>query len=147
VDAAMLDKNLEAIIAKDLLLCPESLKSVLSRKINLLESEQVIFYDGELWLVESDLTLRASRFNYVEGKVTLVVLGDLTIAPDVDPKVLFERLAKVHNFGDVICTPEQMSAIEARLGINEGDLADSTETEAEKEEDEEGIGNVGHLSL
>lgn len=147
VDAAMLDKNLEAIIVKDLLLSPESLKSVLSRKINLLESENVIFYDGELWLVESDLTIRASRFNYVEGKATLVVLGDLTIASDVDPKLLFERLAKVHNFGDIICTPEQMSAIEARLGLNEGDLVDSTETEAEKEEAEEGIGNVGHLSL
>ena len=128
---------------------PAALKSVIYRKCNVLET-QVAFYEGELWLIEDEHTLRSSRFEYLEGKATLVVLGELTMAPDVDPKVLGERLATVHNLGKITCTPEQMGVIEARLGLSDGQLVDSTPTEAASEDTEKedmGIGNVGYLKL
>jgi hypothetical protein len=46
--------------------------------------------------------------------------------------VLAAQLAKVHNFGEIRCTPEQMAAIQARLGLNEGELVDSTQPKEEE---------------
>lgn len=150
VDPAALDKAVDALVVKGTLLCPTTLQGVVARKCNLLETKAV-FYEGELWLVDGDLTLQASRFDYLEGVATLVVDGDLMIAPDIEPKVLFDRLAKVYNFGDIHCTPAQMSALQARLAVNDGDFEDSTQTQAEEAEEEEegagGIGNVGYLAL
>jgi hypothetical protein len=113
-----------------------------AQKCNLLET-QAIFYQGELWLIENELSLSASRFDYLAGKATLVVRGELAVAPEIDPKILADRLDKVHNFGEIICTPEQAAAFQARLGINEGEFVDS----AEGVGDEEGIGNIGYLKL
>ena len=69
---------------------------------------------------------------------------ELTIEDDIEPKILAERLHKVHNLGAILCTPAQMGALEARMGLNEGELVDSTQ---EQEKEEEGIANVGHLAL
>lgn len=142
VTAEGLDKALEKLIVKDVLICPAGLRSVIGRKCNLLET-RAIFYTGELWLVESEMTLLASRFNYLEGKATLVVHGELAIAPEVEPKLLADRLEKVHNFGEISCSQEQMGALQARLGINEGEFID---TEA-IEEEAGTIGNVAYLKL
>ncbi|MBI1930618.1 hypothetical protein HYR99_41020 [Candidatus Poribacteria bacterium] len=150
VDSAALDKAIEALVVKEMVICPTALKGVIARKCNFLET-QVVFYEGELWLVEGEETLLASRFDYLEGVATLMITGELTIAPDVDPKVLFERLAKVHNLGEIRCTPDQMSAIRARLGLKDGELIDSTQTPTEDDEEEDtgegGIGNAAYLAL
>jgi len=150
VDSDALDSGLEALVAKDIVVCPEALKGVLYRKCNVLET-QAVFYEGELWLVDDELTLSPSRFDHLEGEATLIVFGEVTVAPDVDPAVLGERLAKVHNFGIIRCTPEEMGAIQARLGVSEGELVDSTLAEEAGEEADEGtdvmVGNVGYLKL
>jgi hypothetical protein len=149
VDAAtspeLLDERLAQIVAKDLLLCPVGLKGTMSHKCNILET-QAIFYEGELWLVEGEEHLSASRFEYVDGKATLVVTGALVIDPDVEPKVLADRLAKVHNQGAIKCTPAQKGAIQARLGLNEGALGAAGE-KGELEEGAQMVGNVNHLVL
>jgi hypothetical protein len=141
----VLDERLAEIVAKDLLLCPIGLRGVMSRKCNILET-QTIFYDGELWLVDGEDELSASRFEYLTGKATLVVTGVLAIDPDLEPKVLADRLAKVHNQGVIKCTPEQRGAIQARLGPSEG-LLESEEKEEEGEEGTRLLGNVNHLEL
>ncbi len=150
VSAAALDKNLEALKSEEMILCPEGLREVLARKCNLLEN-RVVFYQGELWLVEDSSELVASQFEYLEDKATLVVLGELKIAIDIDPKVLASRLAKVHNLGAIWCTPDQKAALQARLGLREGALLDSTKKEEpepeEKDEEMGGIGNVNYLAL
>jgi hypothetical protein len=110
-----------------------------------------VFYEGELWLVDDERELKASRFDYLEGKATLVVTGEATLEGAIDPKVLADRLAKVHNLGLIRCTPEQMAAIEASLGMRDGDLKDSTVPE-EPEPDEEADGvihikNANYLTL
>jgi hypothetical protein len=142
VEAQLLDGALEKLVVKDVLLAPARLRSVLARKCNLLET-QAIFYSGELWLVESEMTLLASRFNYLEGKATLVVQGELMVDSEVEPKLLAERLEKVHNFGEIFCTREQMSALQARLGINEGEFLDV----AGEDEAQGSMGNVAYLKL
>jgi hypothetical protein len=99
--------------------------------------------------VDGKELLPASRFEYLEGKATLVVLGTLTLATEVEPKVLAARLDKVHNLGKIHCTPEQMGALQARLGLRQGELVDAT-TKPEPPAEEEGvirIDNAGHLKL
>jgi hypothetical protein len=144
VEASRLDACLEQLVARNLVLCPAALRGVLARKCNLLETKAV-FYEGTLWLVDGEERLAASRFDYLEGKATLVVEGELTIDADVQPKVLAERLVKVHNLGSIACTTEQRGALEARLGLKEGEITDSSEVE--KVKGERTIGNVNHLVL
>jgi hypothetical protein len=142
VDASLLDENVGALISEDIIICPVGLRHVIAQKCNLLESK-VIFYEGELWMVDDETDLRASRFDYLEGRATLVVYGELTIDAEIDPRTLAERLAKVHNMGEIRCTPEQMGAIQARLGTSDGELVDAAQAETAGD----GMGNVGHLAL
>jgi hypothetical protein len=139
----VLDERLAEIVAKRLLLCPAGLKGVMSRKCDILETE-AIFYEGELWLVDGEEQLAAPRFEYLSGKATLVVTGMLAIDAGVAPKVLADRLAKVHNLGFISCTPEQQGAIQARLGLKEGTLGSQ---EKKEEEGSRRLGNVNHLVL
>ncbi|MCI0440392.1 MAG: hypothetical protein L0177_14855 [Chloroflexi bacterium] len=130
VEADALDASLDSIVAQRALICPASLKGVAARKCNLLET-RAVFYEGELWLVENELELVPLRFEFMEGRATLVNMGELFIAPDVEPRVIAERLSKVHNFGEIRCTRPQMGAIQARLGINEGELQESAARSAD----------------
>jgi hypothetical protein len=141
----LLDERVQQIVIKDMLLCPAALKGVMSRKCNILDT-QAIFYEGELWLVDGSEQLSASRFEYLDGKATLVVTGALAIDQAVEPGVLAGRLAKVHNTGAIKCTPEQRGAIQARLGLNEGVIG-AGEAGEEPEEGARHLGNVNHLVL
>ena len=142
----MLEERLEQMVVKDTLICPAELKGIVGRKCNLMETE-ALFYEGELLLVDGAESLSPARFEYLEGQATLVVTGALKIDPDLEPKVLAGRLAKVHNLGAIKCTPAQEGALQARMGVNEGALSAS---EGEEEEPEDGVrrmGNVNHLVL
>jgi hypothetical protein len=142
VEGELLQNAIDAIVAEGLVICPARLGGVIARKVDMLKTN-VVLYEGELWLVEGEAELRATRFDYLDGKLTLVVTGELKIDPAADPKLLAARLAKVHNLGEISGTPEQLAAIQARLGIGEGELIDAGQGEAE----EEGLGNVGYLAL
>jgi hypothetical protein len=144
VEAARLDACLEGLVAREMVLCPAGLRGVLAHKCDLLQT-QVVFYEGTLWLVSGAERLAPSRFTYLEGKATLVVEGKLTIDAEVEPRVLAERLAKVHNMGLIVCTKEQRGALEARLGLKEGEITDGAEPE--EAEGEKEIGNVNYLVL
>ena len=139
-DPALLDSGLSALMTDDLLICPVGLQDVIASKCDLLQTRSV-FYEGELWLVEDDQELAPSRFEYTEGTITLLVLGDLAISPDVEPQMLADRLRKVHNIGDIYCSPEQMGALQARIGISEGDFGD---IDAQRGSDSS---NFGYLAL
>jgi hypothetical protein len=146
VSAGLLDASLEALRCEEMILAPVDLKSVLARKINLLRSK-AIFYEGLLYLVEDAQVLQPSYFESVAGKVTLVVTGELTVDPALDGPTLTARLARVHNFGAIRCTPAQMGAIQACLGSQEGALVDSSRKEEPAELDENFIGNANYLAL
>jgi len=143
VEAGTLDTRLEALIAEDIVFCPTALADLLSRKCNVLET-QVVFYEGTLWIVEDTEELLPPRFDYLEDNVTLIVTGELRIDPEVAPAMLNQRFVKVHNLGIILCTPEQMGAIQSRLGVQAGMLINSTKAEEYKYE---GIGNMVRLAL
>ncbi|MQG58213.1 MAG: hypothetical protein FI707_06740 [SAR202 cluster bacterium] len=141
VDPALLDSGISALAVRDLLICPVELRDVIAAKCDLL-STRAVFYQGELWFVESEMELVPSRFEFLDGAATLIVTGDLVVSPDVEPKTLADRLDRVHNLGDIYCSQAQMGAIQARLGISEGDFLDSRP-------DASAIasGNFGYLAL
>lgn len=143
VSAEALDGAIESLVLTGLLIAPVSLRSTLASKCNLLETESV-FYDGELWFIDRETTFHASRFDYVEGKVTLVVRSELFLEEELDPKTLAANLAKVHNWGEIHCTPAQMSALQARLGTNKGEFVHNAQV---TDEDENVIGNAAYLAL
>ena len=143
IEPEALDKALETLVIEGVLVCPAGLKAVMAKKCNLLETEAV-FYEGELWVIEGEANLVAARFDYLADKATLIVRGELTIAPDVAAKTLAERLEKVHLFGEIFCTADQMAALQARLGLNKGEFIDLSLSQTEAKGT---IGNIGVLKL
>lgn len=141
-EPAAVDRGIEGLRSLGLILCPEKLKDAVKTKVDMIE-DRVIFYAGELWLFDHEHTLHASRFEYLDGKATALVSGELKIDPDIAPSLLADRFHAVHNLGEIRCTPEQMGAIEARLGIHDGELTDSTPEGKEVFD----IGNANVLAL
>jgi hypothetical protein len=149
-----LDGALEALIVKEMLICPAALQGVMARKLDLLETE-ALFYEGKLWLVDGTTTLSAAHLGYLEDKTTLIVTGKLKIEPDIAPKTLVDRLIAVHNLGRIEGSAEQVAALEFRLGVREGSLKTVSpekaagEPEPEQPEDEAAyvIDNIVHLKL
>lgn len=137
-----LNDCIEGLVSKRALLCPSSLRSILAKKCDLLETKAV-FYEGTLWLVTAKEQLGATRFKYLEGKATLVVEGKLEIDADVEPDILAERLEKVYNFGKITCTPGQRDALESRIALNEGKITGKSDDE----DDDTTLGSVNHLTL
>ncbi len=138
------EQGLVGLRSLGLIICPEALKDVLKTRLDMVE-DRVIFYSGDLWVFDEDHTLHASRFEYSQGKATALVTGSLLIESDVEPAVLADRFHAVHNLGEIRCSPEQMGAIEARLGIHEGELESSAPSEEETETYD--IGNANVLAL
>jgi len=141
-EPSAVERGIAGLRSLALIVCPERLKDAVKEKVDMVE-DRVVFYEGELWLFADEHTLRGSRFDYLEGKATVLVSGELRIDPEIAPSVLADRFHVVHNLGDIRCTPQQMGAIEARLGIHEGDLLDSTPKEKETFD----IGNANVLAL
>jgi hypothetical protein len=140
-----LAQGLGGLIASKLVIAPSHLRQTLAQKCDLLATK-AIFYQGALWVAEGEEELSQARFDYLEGQVTLVVLGELTVDPVVEPKLLAERLHKVHNLGEISATPVQLAALQARVGLNEGEWSDAT-TPVEVESSDRVIGNTAYLRL
>ena len=137
-----LEPSCATAVAEDMVVCPSNLRDVIYGKCDPLESS-IILYDGGLLLVDDETELVPSRFDFLEDKATCIVSGELHISPDIEPGVLAEKLAAVHNFGEIYCTPEQRGAIEARMEANKGEILDSSEDD----ETPEGMGNAAYLKL
>ena len=152
VSADVLDNNLEALISEERVYCPERLKESIASKCDWLKTNLEL-YAGELWVVEDQRQLPVFAFDHLEGMATLVVLGELELDPQITTETLTSRLDKVHNFGSIRCTPEQIGALNAIPGVREGRLVDSTkrpkQVEDEPEEDiiQETYVNVNYLKL
>jgi hypothetical protein len=132
VELDALDQALQALEVKDMLVCPAALRSVMAKKLNVLETEAV-FYTGQLWLVDDESTLSASRFEHLEGQASLVVTGQLNIAPDVEAQTLSDRLGEVYNYGLIEGTNAQLMALHARLKVNQGELSDQQKKDLDQE--------------
>jgi hypothetical protein len=135
VDASLLEK-LETLVCEDLVLCPASLKQALRDKGDWFKTKLVL-YEGTLWPVDREQDLAEHHFEFLEGKATLFVDGELHIDQAISAQTLSESLAKVHNLGVIWCTPEQMGALRPLLGLQDGDLLDATAVKEEAPQAEE----------
>jgi hypothetical protein len=136
VDASLLGEKLETLICEDLVLCAASLKQAVRDKGDWFKTKLVL-YEGALWAVGGEQDLSEHHFEFLEGKATLVVDGELHIDQAVSPQTLSESLAKVHNLGVIWCTPEQMGALRPLLGLHDGDLLDATAVKEEAPQPEQ----------
>jgi len=143
VDAPLFSQKIDGLACVRTIICPESLKGALAKVCDLLRTE-VIFYEGSLWLIDGQTKLLPGRFDYLDGRATLIVDGVLEVAPDVSPETLASRLAKVYLHGVIECTPEQQAAIESRLEVSEGAFQPVGE---EPKEGKDRIGNANVLTL
>jgi hypothetical protein len=132
VDTDALDGALDALIAKDLVLCPAALSPVLGQKLDVLETD-VLFYEGQLWLTEEGGLMSAASLERAEEKLAVVVLGALTIDADVSPELLADRVAAVHNRGMIAGTPDQLAILQLRLGSGEGDWVERKPSEGDED--------------
>lgn len=146
VDSQAMDNAISKLGTLGIILCPVDLKDVLKAKCDMLDN-RVILYEGTLWYVDDTRQLVADQFDYIDGLMTLVIRDELTIAADVSPESILKRIHKIHNLGDIACLPEHVPAIEARLGIREGDINTPSEPEAEKGDEGPYIGNANVLVL
>jgi len=147
VDSQALDRALSKLGTLGVILCPIALKDVLKTKCDMLDN-RVVLYEGTLWYVDDDRQLLPDQFNYIDGLMTIVVRADLKIASDVSPETILERIHKIHNLGDIVCQPEHVSAIEARLGIREGDVTTpKKKLEIDVKDEGPSIGNANVLVL
>jgi hypothetical protein len=112
-----------------------------------LLNTQALFYTGKLWLVEGDVTLDRARFEVLEGQATLVVTGAVQLDLSLDPSILATRLHQVHNLGEITGTTPQLAALQARVGLNEGEWNDSSSPQEESSTDEGVIGDIAYLKL
>lgn len=145
VTPELLDAQLKALVVKGTLICPTALRTVVSKKINVLETKS-LFYQGELWLIDNPSTLTSARFDYLDGKATLIVHEVLEIEDTLEPKMLADRLDKVHNLCMITATTEQIAALQSRLGTDEGEFIDISKKKEEPGQ-EEWIGNAAYLKL
>ena len=146
VTAEEVDRYLQELRCAGMILAPASLRDSLAPKCDV-ERDQVLFYDGTLWMEEGSTELTTERFAYLDGVATLLVEGLVTIHEAVAPALLIERLAKVHNSGTIRCTPPQMGALQARMDRNEGALVDSTVAKEDRKTSRGRIGNIDYLAL
>ena len=119
VDESLFAAKIEGLRSEKTVICPQPLQAALAKGCDLLDTKAV-FYEGELWLIDGETELQPSRFDFLDGKATLIVTGVLNVHPDVAADVLASRLAKVHHYGVIECSPEQRAAIESRIGISDG---------------------------
>ncbi len=132
VDPKLLKQKLEKLISNEQIVCPVALKSIMSEKTDWTKSD-IIFYEGELWLIDGDRTLQQNALAVAKGKATLVVLGQLTFSEDVELSSFNKIVDKIHNYGNIRCLPEHMQAINAKLGMNEGNIEDVSEKHSHHE--------------
>ena len=132
VDTDVLDGALDALIAKDLVLCPAAMSPVLGQKLDVLETD-VLFYEGQLWLTEKGGSLSVASLGRAAERLTIVALGALTIDADVSPELLADRVAAVHNRGMIAGTADQVAILQLLQGSGEGDWVEREPSEGDED--------------
>ena len=76
-----------------------------------------------------------------------MVTGHLEIAPDVEAQTLAERLDGVYNYGVIKGTAAQVTALQARLKVNQGTLSDKSAQELSAKDNGYTLNNAVYLKF
>lgn len=136
-------KHIKSMKTCDVILCHEALReAVLS--INDSVSPKIIFYKGRLIEVDHEHTLTQSEIEYSPEKITYVVRGEMEVSPEVEPKLMMEKIEFIDNFGEITADEKQLGVISLLMRTREGEVIQRGK---EKQDDIVEIGNVGVFNL
>jgi hypothetical protein len=141
VSAAQLAESVDSLRSEQMVICPRALGQTLADKCDMLE-DRVVLYDGSVRVVSGEETLRVESLEFIEGPLTLVVTGELTIDDGLSSQQLADHVAQIINLGEIYCRPAQIGAIQARLTIDEGEIIELGESQTA-----DAAANIGYLAL
>lgn len=136
VDPKNLKQHLDRLISSEQIFCPVSCKDALADKVDWTRSD-VVYYQGDMWLIDDDRTLDVETLKSTKGKATLVVLGQLSIDPKVEPAMFSKVVDRIHLLGNLRCSRELMPTVREKLGTRDGNIEDIAHKHNEIEPDDE----------
>ena len=127
-----------------MIVCGEYLREPI---VNICEgfSTTVLYHSGKHIMVEDEYELDSSELEFAEGKITIMVMGELTIGTDVAPELLLEKVEFIDNFGEITADPRQVGAIKNKLRTNKGEIINNKKVE--NADDDVSLSNAGYLKL
>ncbi len=140
----MLQTRISSIKTTGVIVCGEELRESI---VNICEgfSTTVLYHSGKHIMVEDEYELDSSELEFSEGKVTIMVMGELTIGTDVAPELLLEKVEFIDNFGEITADPRQIGAIKNKLRTNKGEIINNKKVE--NTDDDVLLSNAGYLKL
>jgi len=145
VDTHLFDKKISALILKQEIICKNNLRTIVSGKCKEINIEFVT-YETDYMFNDGDFEIVPSYLKYASDKLVIINNGDLKISKEVDADVLFKKIEKIYNTGDIEAYGDQVGALQVKLVKNEGDIKDLL-SENGDDDDHNSIGNVGYFSL
>jgi hypothetical protein len=142
VTAEILKKQLSAISTKSHVICTSALRPAVLGLLNN-PSTPILTYTGKLLIVDGDYELTDAELEFLDGKLTFIVTGSLTIEADISPERLLEKVESIDNFGEITGGARQLGAIKNRLRASKGELINRDKVTSENESDS----NIGYLKL
>ena len=152
VDPKLLKQRLDKLVSNEQIFCPSEFKDILNEKVDWTRSE-VIYYQGDMWLIDNSRTLQNASLEAVKGKITLVNMGELKLAKDLNLALFTKVVDRVHNLGNILCPTELWPSLKSKLGISEGSISEpvNPSEDIHEEESEETIHksfvNVPYVAL
>ncbi len=144
VRSEMLHSRIISIKTTGVIVCNEELREPI---VNMCEglSTTVLYHSGKHIMVEDEYELDASELEFSEGKVTIMVMGELTVAADLAPELLLSKVEFIDNFGEISADPRQIGAIKNKLRTNKGEIINNKKVETG--DDDVFLSNAGYLKL
>jgi len=140
----MLQARIDSIKTTATIVCREELREPL---VNICEgfSPAVLYYSGRHITVEDEYELDSSELEFAQGRVTIMVMGELIVGADVAPELMIEKIEFIDNFGEITANSRQIGAIKNKLRTNKGEIINSEK--AESSCDDVALSNAGYLKL
>ncbi|MBN1552394.1 hypothetical protein JW979_13050 [bacterium] len=143
IDAKMLTTHIEKLHSKSIILCHKDLCETL---LELCSGDdvKVLPFAEKLLIVDGEEELTAEDLEYIDGKLTILILGTLTVKDTVTPDQLMDKIDQIDNLGVIVSDAGRLGAIKAKLRTRKGQMMDRN---APQEETPPGMQNVGYLKL
>jgi hypothetical protein len=103
------------------LVAPEASRDALEPRLQV-QGQAVWYKSDEVKIIGGDARLGPDYFRLLERPVSLVVLGDLTIAPGVPEALILEKVSDVVLLGDLIAPAALVDALQVRMTDAFGDI-------------------------
>lgn len=131
----LLRKHISHLHTADLIIARKELRPALLEVMDDAGAA-VLTYSDKLLVIEGEHRLTPTELKYTNGKVTMIVYGELDIDSSIPADTLYEKIEHIDNFGKVISNGEQYGVIQTKLRTNMGDF---TDRDAHKEGNDEPV--------